>query len=217
MLTFALAKGRLAENTVKLLCRAGIDCANVLDDTRQLELFDASGAYRFIMVKPSDVPVYIERGIADAGVAGKDTLLEAGVDVYEMLDLGFGACRLCIAGRRGARGNGGIKKSNNNNTLTVATKYYNVAKKYYEKLGQNVDIVRLSGSVELAPILDLSDVILDIVESGKTLEANNLEVFTEICKVSARLAVNKVSLKTKKDIILPLIAKLEGLVTGSGK
>ena len=202
-LTVALAKGRLAEKTVEILEQCGINCAPLKESTRKLVLFDADKKYRFIFVKPADVPTYIERGVADIGVVGKDTLLEESKDIYEMLDLGFGACRMCVAGFREKQ------ESVTHNNLRVASKYVHIAKDYYAAKGIDVDIVKLTGSVELGPVIGLTDVIVDIVESGKTLEANGLVVLEEICKLSARLVVNKVSLKTRKNEIMPLIAKMQ--------
>lgn len=205
-LTIALAKGRLADKTVDVLERCEIRCAPLREETRKLVLYDADNRYRFIFVKPSDVPTYIERGVADLGVVGKDTLLEEGKDIYEMLDLKFGACKMCVAGFLEK------KDSITQNNLRVASKYVHIAKEFYAAKGMDVDIVKLTGSVELGPIVGLTDVIVDIVESGKTLEANGLFVLEEICKLSARLAVNKVSLKTRKDEILLLIEKIKQVI-----
>lgn len=202
-ITIALAKGRLADKTIEILERCGIDCSPLKVDTRKLVLCDKDNRYKFIFVKPSDVPTYIERGVADIGVVGKDTLLEDEKDIYEMIDLRFGTCRLCVAGFKQK-----VDKQTND-TLRVASKYPNVAKKYYNSKGINVDIIKLNGSVELAPIVGLADVIVDIVESGKTLEANDLVIKEEICNLSARLVVNKVSLKTKHNDIMPLIEQIK--------
>jgi len=198
-LTFALSKGRLAEKALSLLSKCGVDTAPLIGETRKLELFDGAGRYRFLFVKPSDVPIYVERGVADLGVVGKDTLLEERRDICEMLDLGFGQCRLCVAGYKNREVSGNLR---------VGTKYVNIAKRFYDSKGMSPDIVRLYGSVELAPIVGLSDVIVDLVESGKTLEANGLSVLEEICTVSARLCVNKVSLKMRKNEIMNLIEKM---------
>jgi len=198
-LTFALSKGRLAEKALSLLAKCGVDTTLLIGETRKLELFDGAGKYRFLFVKPSDVPIYVERGVADLGVVGKDTLLEERRDICEMLDLGFGQCRLCVAGYKNREISGNLR---------VGTKYVNIAKRFYDSKGMSPDIVRLYGSVELAPIVGLSDVIVDLVESGKTLEANGLSVLEEICAVSARLCVNKVSLKMRKNEIMDLIEKV---------
>lgn len=202
-LTFALAKGRLAEKAVEILEKCGIECSNVLQPTRKLVLYDKSQNYKFIFVKPSDVPIYVEHGVADIGIVGKDTLLESMADVYDLLDLGFAKCRLCLAGFND------FDVDSIKNNLRVATKYVNVAKKYFEGKGQNVEIIQLHGSIELGPIIGLSDIILDIVESGKTLVENNLKVLEEIANCSARMIVNKVSLKTKEAIIKPLVKNVE--------
>lgn len=202
-LTFALAKGRLAEKVAEILTECGIDCSALFEPTRKLVLFDKDEKYRFIFVKPSDVPTYIERGVADIGVVGKDTLAEENKDVYEMVDLKFGACRMCVAGYPER------KNAVTSNCLRVASKYVNTARDFFLTKGVNVDIIKLNGSVELGPVIGLSDVIVDIVESGKTLEANGLAVLEEIFKSSARLIVNKVSLKTRYDEIMPLIEKIK--------
>lgn len=202
--TIALAKGRLADDTLKILQRCGIEYKKD-DDDRKLVAYDTTGQFRFLFVKPSDVPTYVSRGTADLGVVGKDTLMEEGKDLYELVDLKFGKCRLCIAAEVG-------KKFDNTDNLRVGTKYSNIAKKYYNSKGINADIIKLNGSVELAPITNLSDVILDIVESGKTLKSNGLEVIEEIAYISARLTVNKVSYKTKYDIIFPLVEKIKAII-----
>ncbi len=198
-ITIALSKGRLAENAVELFEKCGIKCKNILQPTRKLVLFDDDKRYRFIFVKPSDVPTYVEHGVADIGVCGSDTLNEEDKNIYEMLDLKFGACRLCLAGKEN-----GLNKPVSK-TLIVATKYINTAKKLFQEREINVELIKLNGSVELGPIVGLSDIILDIVESGKTLKENNLHILEEICPVSARLVVNKVSLKTKAEQIKPFV------------
>ncbi|MGN1099066.1 MAG: ATP phosphoribosyltransferase [Christensenellales bacterium] len=198
MITVALPKGRLSEQTLNILQECGIS-TNIDFESRKLEFTDLSGEYKFIFVKPSDVPTYVEYGVADLGVCGKDTLLEAGKNVYELLDLGLGKCRICVAGFPDS-----VPKGN----LKVATKYTNIARNYYAAKGENVEIIELHGSIELAPITGLSDVILDIVESGKTLKENNLVVLEEVCKVSARIIANKVSLKLNSALIRDLIEKI---------
>ncbi|MGI6162236.1 MAG: ATP phosphoribosyltransferase [Christensenellales bacterium] len=205
-ITIALAKGRLASYSLSLFEKCGIDCSNVSEKNRKLVQYDASSEYRFIFVKPADVPTYVDRGVADIGIAGKDTLLEAGRPLYEMLDLGFSKCRLCIAGFPDA------KRALYSSNLRVATKYPNIAERYYRGKGMNIDIIKLAGSVELGPILNMSDVILDIVESGGTLKANGLEVLETVCESSARLVVNRVSLKLKHDKINALIEKSAALL-----
>lgn len=203
VVTIALAKGRLAEKALELLETVGVDCAEPLNPGRRLVLADPTGAYRFMLVKPSDVPTYVEHGVADVGIAGKDTLLEENRPLYELLDLGFGECRLCVAGFPEQRNRSGAQSN-----LRVATKYPNIARSYYAALGQNIEIIKLNGSVELGPLVGLSDVILDVVESGATLRANGLEVLETINQSSARVVVNMVSLKTKGARIRPLIAAL---------
>lgn len=199
MITVALAKGRLAEKALEILEECGIIADELKTPSRKLILKDNSGLYNFIMVKPTDVPTYVEYGVADIGICGKDTLLEEEKNIYELLDLDFAKCRLCIAGYKN-------KDLSSVDPLRVATKYVNVAKKYFYQKGRNIEIIKLSGSIELGPIIGLSDVILDIVESGKTLDENNLVVLETIANISARLVTNKVSLKTKGDIIRPLVA-----------
>jgi ATP phosphoribosyltransferase len=206
-LTIALAKGRLAEQTVELLEKCGVDCNAFRDPGRKLIMRDAAGSTRFMLVKPSDVPVYVERGAADIGVVGKDTLMESGCSVYEMLDLGFGRCRMCIAGFPHGR-----ERSVTAANLRVATKYPAIAASYYGAKGIPIDIIRLNGSVELGPLVGLSDVIMDIVESGRTLQENGLVVLDEICAISARLIVNRVSLKTRGERIKPLIQAMRSVL-----
>ncbi|HBU12754.1 MAG TPA: ATP phosphoribosyltransferase [Clostridiales bacterium] len=202
MLTVALAKGRLAKYAIELFEKCGIDASELKQDTRKLVVYDKSGEIRFVLVKPSDVPVYVYRGVADIGIAGKDTLLEAGLPLYEMLDLKFAACKICVAGYEN-------KGNATRGRLRVATKYPRVAKMFYDGRGEDIEIIKLNGSIELAPILDLSDVIVDIVESGGTLRENGLSIHEDVCGVSARLVVNQVSLKTKADVISPLISKMK--------
>lgn len=203
-ITLALAKGRLAEQTFDLLEKMGIDCSEPRSPGRQLVLWDKKNNIRFILVKPSDVPTYVDHGVADMGVVGKDTLLEAGKPLYEVLDLTFGKCRLCVAGYA-SRPNASIGHA----TFRVATKYPNVARSYWGAQGRTIEIIELHGSVELGPVIGLSDVILDIVESGSTLRANGLSVLEDVCDVSARLVCNRVSMKTKRDRIRTLIDGLE--------
>ncbi len=204
VIKLALAKGRLAEQTLELLERAGICCPELKEKSRKLVYRDVSGMYEFIMVKPSDVPTYVDYGVADVGVAGKDTLLEENRPLYEVLDLGFGKCRMCVAGFPKRREDK-ITASH----FRVATKYPSIARRYYEERGENVEIIKLNGSVELGPLVGLSDVIVDIVESGATLRANGLDVLETVCDISARLVVNRVSLKTKGDDIKRLITTLK--------
>lgn len=201
ILTIALAKGRLAEKTMELLEAVGIDCTQARNPGRKLVLEDKTGQYRFMLVKPGDVPTYVDYGVADIGVAGKDTLLEQNRPLYEMLDLGFGRCKLCIAGFPGER-----KSAVTNANYRVATKYPNIARQFFGARGETIEIIKLSGSVELGPLVGLSDVILDVVESGSTLRANGLEVLEDVVEnVSARMIVNSVSLKMKGAQIRHLI------------
>jgi len=207
MITLALAKGRLAEQTFTLLENLGIDCSEPRNPGRQLVLWDKKNNIRFILVKPSDVPTYVDHGVADLGVVGKDTLLESGRPLYEVLDLTFGKCKLCIAGYADSS-NSPVTRA----TFRVATKYPRVARSFYDSKGQTIEIIELHGSVELGPVIGLSDVILDIVESGSTLKANGLSVLEDVCDVSARLVCNRVSLKTKRERIRSLIDGLAAQV-----
>lgn len=205
-LTIAMAKGRLADEAIKIFTRCGIDCSPLLEPTRKLVLFDKENKFKFIFVKPSDVPTYIEHGVADIGIVGKDTLMEENKDIFEMADLKFGACKMCVAGYPEKA------HSITSNNLKVASKYVNIAKEYYSSRGINAEIIKLNGSVELGPVIGLSDLIVDIVESGKTLEANGLVVLEEICEITARLVVNKTSLKTKSGEILPLLENIKRVI-----
>ena len=202
MLNVALAKGRLAESCADLFIRCGIRAEVLKEETRKLVLETPDKKFRFFFVKPSDVPTYVEYGIADIGIVGKDTLLEAGADLYEMLDLKFEKCKLCLAGFPD-------RNSLSAPHLRVATKYVNTAKKLFLSRGEDVEIIKLNGSIELAPLTGLSDVIFDIVQSGGTLRANGLVVLEELFDLSARLVANKVSLKTKAAQILPLISEMK--------
>ncbi|MEA4852773.1 MAG: ATP phosphoribosyltransferase [Christensenella sp.] len=199
-LTIALAKGRLAKFATKLFSKCGLDITQLEEDNRKLVVYDEKNDIRFVLVKPADVPVYVYRGVADIGIAGKDTLLEAGLPLYEMLDLRCGTCKICVAGYAEKQ-----KERITSSITRVATKYPRIAKMYYDEKGEDIEIIKLNGSIELAPILDLSDVIVDIVESGATIRENGLSVLEEVCDVSARLVVNQVSLKTKTEQIQPLI------------
>ncbi len=203
MIRFALPKGRLAELSADLLKQCGVDTSVLERDTRRLVLESADKKYGFFLVKPADVPVYVESGVADLGIAGKDTLIEEGRDLYEMLDLGIGKCRLCIAGYP--------SRSDvlTNAHLRVATKYVNTARRVFADRGEEIEIIPLHGSIELAPVTGLADVILDVVQTGSTLKANGLVVLEEVFPaITARLVANKVSLKTGADEILPLIGRL---------
>lgn len=206
-ITIALAKGRLADFTVNLLEQAGLEVGELRTKTRKLIFTDEKNKFKFILVKASDVPTYVEYGAADIGVVGLDTLLEDGKDLYEMLDLGFGACKMAVAGPAELAG-----KLDGMSHIRVASKYVNIAKNYYQfEKKQSVEIIKLSGSVELAPLVGLSEVIVDIVESGKTLKENGLVVLEEVCDLSARFVVNRVSMKMERERILSLVEKLKAL------
>ncbi len=191
-LTFALAKGRLAKKSMALFEKIGITCEEMKDPTtRKLIFTNEELGLRFFLAKPSDVPTYVEYGVADIGVVGKDTLLEENRNLYEVLDLGYGACKMCVCGPEEARDL--LKR---NEIIRVASKYPVIAKNYFQnKKNQSVEIIKLNGSVELAPVVGLADVIVDIVETGSTLRENGLTVLEEICPLSARIVVNQVSLK----------------------
>ena len=203
MLNVALAKGRLADSCADIFLKCGIRAEILKEETRKLVLETPDKKFRFFFVKPADVPTYVEYGIADIGIVGKDTLLEAGADLYEMLDLKFEKCRLCLAGFPEK------KAALSSPHLRVATKYVNTAKKLFFSRGEDVEIIKLNGSIELAPLTGLADVIFDIVQSGGTLRANGLVVLEEVFDISARLVANKVSLKTKAAEVLPPIAEMK--------
>lgn len=208
-LTFALAKGRLAKKTLELLEEIGITCEEMKDkDSRKLIFVNEELKLKFFLAKGPDVPTYVEYGAADIGVVGKDTLLEEGRRVYEVLDLGFGKCRMCVCGPVSAK-----ELLKHHEMIRVASKYPRIAKDYfYNVKHQTVDIIKLNGSVELGPIVELSDVIVDIVETGSTLRENGLEVLEEICPLSARMIVNQVSMQMESQRIGTLIQKLRELV-----
>ena len=209
-LTFALAKGRLAKQTLGLLEQVGITCEEMKDpDTRKLLFVNEDLKAKFFLAKASDVPTYVEYGAADIGVVGEDTILEEGRNLYEVMDLNLGKCRMCVCGPASAREL--LKK---NEIIRVATKYPNIAKDYFHtQKNQTVEIVKLNGSVELAPIVGLSEVIVDIVETGTTLRENGLEVLEEICPLSARIVVNQVSLKLEHQRIRTLLNDLNELIS----
>ena len=205
-LTFALGKGRLAYKTLELLEKIGITCEEMKDkDSRKLIFVNEELKLKFFLSKASDVPTYVEYGAADIGVVGKDTILEEGRKVYEVLDLGFGKCRMCVCGPASAK-----KLLQHHDMIRVASKYPKIAKDYfYNQKHQTVDIIKLHGSVELGPIVGLSDVIVDIVETGSTLRENGLEVLEEICPLSARMIVNQVSMKMESDRIRKILQALK--------
>ena len=205
-ITFALAKGRLAKHTLSLLEKIGITCEEMKDkDSRKLIFVNEELKLKFFLAKASDVPTYVEYGAADIGVVGKDTILEEGRNLYEVMDLGIGKCRMCVAGPASAR-----ERLKHHELIRVASKYPVIAKDYfYNKKHQTVEIIKLNGSVELAPIVGLSEVIVDIVETGTTLKENGLEVYEYVSPISARVIVNPVSMKLKKNSIEDLIDKME--------
>jgi len=204
-LTVALAKGRLASLSADIFLKIGLNCEEVKDkNTRKLIFTDEENKMKFILVKASDVPTYVEYGAADIGVVGKDTLLEEGRNLYEVLNLNFGKCKMCVCGLPEMK-----EKIDSLNNIRVATKYPNIARNYYQNIKkQSIEIIKLNGSIELAPLVGLSEVIVDIVESGTTLKENGLSVLTEICDLSARLVVNRVSMKMERERIGNLISKI---------
>ena len=208
-LTFALTKGRLADKTLAMLEKIGITCEEMKDkDSRKLIFVNEELKLRFFLAKGPDVPTYVEYGAADIGIVGKDTILEEGRNLYEVLDLGFGKCRMCVCGPKEAK-----KYLNGSQLIRVASKYPNIAKEYfYNKKLQTVEIVKLNGSVELAPIVGLSEVIVDIVETGSTLRENGLEVLEEICPLSARMVVNQVSQRMEQERISKIVTALKKLL-----
>ena len=207
-ITFALAKGRLAKKTMNLLEQMGIFCEEMKDEkTRKLIFVNEELKLKFFLAKAADVPTYVEYGAADIGVVGKDTILEEGRKLYEVLDLGFGKCRMCVCGPKEAR-----ELLNHKQLIRVGSKYPSIAKDYfYHKKHQTVEIIKLNGSVELAPIVGLSEVIVDIVETGSTLKENGLCVLEEICECSARMVVNEVSIKMEQERILEIINGLKNI------
>lgn len=205
MLTIALSKGRLAEQAIELLEKAGYDCTAAKEKSRKLILEDEKQGLRFILAKPADVPTYVEYGAADIGVVGKDTLLEEGRQLYEVIDLGFGKCRMCVCGPKELKG-----KLDTIPNKRVSTKYPNITRAYFEDYKrESVEIIKLHGSIELAPLIGLSDVIVDIVETGRTLFENGLDVLDTVAEISARVIVNKVSMKMKASEIKPMIEALK--------
>ena len=205
MLNIALPKGRLGDKVYDMFERAGFECPSIKEKNRKLIFENPEKGVRYFWVKPSDVAIYVERGAADIGVVGKDILLEAKSDVYELLDLKVGKCRMAVAGPKGF-------EYDRERDLRVATKFTNVAREYYASTGSDIDIIHLNGSIELAPILGLSDVIVDLVETGTTLKENNLEVLEEIVQISARLISNKSSFKFKTAQIEEVAAKMAALI-----
>ncbi len=202
MLNIALPKGRLGDKVYELFASIGYDCSEIYSDNRKLVFENEANGVRYLLVKPSDVAIYIAHGAADIGVVGKDILEEGDFDIYELLDLNLGKCNMCVAAP-----NDYVEDFDR--PLRVATKFVNIAKNYYISLNREIEIIKLNGSIEIAPILGLSDVIVDIVESGKTLKENNLRVYEKIMPISARLIANKSSYKFKGNDIDTLMEKLK--------
>ena len=202
MISVALPKGRLGEKAYSLMAAAGYDCPSILEKNRKLTFEDPEKGIRYFWVKPSDVSIYVERGAADVGIAGKDILAEYRPDLYELLDLGIGRCRMCVAGPEGFR-------DDPDRALRVATKFPHIAGAYYESRSRDIDVIKLNGSIELAPILGLSDVIVDIVETGATLRENGLAVLAEFMPISARVVANKASYQFKRREADRLLARLQ--------
>ena len=205
ILNVALPKGRLGQKVYDMFAKSGFECPEILEDSRKLIFENEELGVRYFWVKPSDVAIYVERGAADIGVAGKDILLEYEPDIYELLDLDMGKCRMAVAAKSDFR-------DNPQKTLRVATKFSNIAKRFYSSKGREIDIIHLNGSIEIAPLLGLSDVIVDIVETGTTLKENHLEVIDEIVPISARLISNKASYKFKSEQIDKIAKSLAALV-----
>lgn len=208
-LTFALGKGRLANKTLETFEKIGITCEEMKEkDTRKLIFVNEELKLRFFLAKGPDVPTYVEYGAADIGIVGKDTILEEARNIYEVLDLGFGKCRMCICGPKESK-----ELLQHHELIRVATKYPRIAKDYfYNKKHQTVEIIKLNGSIELAPIVGLAEVICDIVETGSTLRENGLEVLEEVCPLSARMVVNQVSMKMEHERITKLITDLKSVL-----
>lgn len=208
-ITIALAKGRLAKKALEILESIGITCEEMKDpNSRKLIFTNEELKMKFFLAKATDVPTYVEYGAADIGIVGKDTILEEGRKLYEVLDLNIGKCRMCVAGPRKAE-----ELLQHGELIRVATKYPNIAKDYfYNKKHQTVEIIKLNGSIELAPIVGLSEVIVDIVETGSTLRENGLEVLEEICPLSARVVVNQVSMKMENERITKMITDLRNVI-----
>lgn len=208
-LTFALGKGRLAQQTLALFEQIGITCEEIKDkNSRKLIFVNEELKLKFFLAKGPDVPTYVEYGAADIGIVGKDTIMEEGRNLFEVMDLGFGKCRMCVCGPESAK-----ELLKHNQLIRVATKYPVIAKDYfYNKRHQTVEIIKLNGSIELAPIVGLSEVIVDIVETGTTLRENGLQVLEEVCPLSARMVVNQVSMRMEYDRIAKIIKDLKGVI-----
>ena len=202
MINVALPKGRLGMKVYDMLAAIGYECPEILEDNRKLIFENVENGVRYFLVKPSDVAIYVEKGAADIGVVGKDILLEQSPELYELLDLGFGKCRMCVAAPNDYR-------EDPDRPVKVATKFVHIARRYYESKNREIEIIKLSGSIEIAPLVGLSDVIVDIVETGTTLKENNLRVWEEIVPISARLIANKASSKFKAEEINKIASKLK--------
>ncbi len=202
MINIALPKGRLGNKAYKLLEDCGYTVTDLMEDSRKLVFENESSGVRYFLVKPTDVPVYVSYGVADLGVVGKDVLIESNADVYSLMDLGIGKCKMCVAAK-----NEWVEDKSR--PIIVATKFPNIATEYYAKEDRDIEIIKLYGSIELAPILGMSDVIVDIVETGTTLRENNLKVFEEIMPLSAQLIANKTNYKFKEKEIREVVAKLK--------
>ena len=205
MINIALPKGRLGEKAYGMFEAAGFECPSIKEENRKLIFENEEKGVRYFWVKPSDVVIYVERGAADIGIAGKDIILEYKPDIYELADLGIGKCRMAVAAKKDFC-------DRRDRTLRVATKFPNIAKSYYSSLSREIDIIKLNGSIELAPILGMSDVIVDIVETGKTLYENDLEPKSDIVNISARLVANKVSYKFKNERIQEICKEIERVI-----
>ena len=206
MINIALPKGRLGEKVSNLFESLGYGCPSIKENSRKLVFEDEANGVRYFWVKPSDVAIYVLTGVADVGVVGKDIILEQKPDVYELLDLGFGKCRMAVAGKKGER-------MSTDKTIRVATKFPEIAKKYFASKSRAIDIIKLNGSIELAPILGMSDVIVDIVETGTTLKENDLEVYETIVPISARLIANKTGFRFKTEQIELMKAKIQEAIS----
>ncbi len=202
MINIALPKGRLGEKVYNLFEKLGYGCPSIHENSRKLVFEDTANNVRYFWVKPSDVAIYVETGVADVGVVGKDILLEQNPDVYELLDLGFGKCRMAVAGKKG-------EHLPTDRTVKVATKFPNIAKKHFASKSREIDIIKLNGSIELAPILGMSDVIVDIVETGTTLKENDLDVYETVVDISARFIANKTGFRFKTEEIELMKSKIE--------
>lgn len=205
MINIALPKGRLGEKVYSIFAAAGYSCPEITENNRKLIFESQDSGVRYFWAKPSDVAIYVERGAADIGIVGKDILLEYRPDVYELLDMRIGKCRMAVAGIKSRR-------PSTDRTLRVATKFPNIAREYYASLSRDIEIIKLNGSIEIAPLLKLSDVIVDIVETGTTLKENGLEPYGDIVEISSRLIANKASYKFKQDKVEALLKRVSAIL-----